>query len=345
MALPPLPGQPADVPWPDQVWPRGPLGAETKTAPLKRLMAAGFGPSQDPRLGETHAVLVIQGGQIIVERYAAGYGPDKTFRSWSMAKSITHALAGILVGKGMISPDSLVRAPEWQAEGDPRQAITLDHLLRMSSGLAFVEDYVDDQVSDVLEMLYGPGRADVAAYAAGQALIHPPGAVCSYSSGTTNILARFLADLAGQNGEGFEAFMRGALFDPIGMRSAQPKFDAVGTFIGSSFCFCTAEDFARFGLLYLRDGVWNGHRLLPEGWVDAARSPGPAQPAEGLGYGAHWWLGMGGPGSFSANGYQGQFILIVPQDDLIIVRHGASPLQEAEALQNWMGALAACFGR
>lgn len=133
------------------------------------------------------------------------------------------------------------------------------------------------------------------------------------------------------------------LFDPLGMRSAQPKFDKAGTFIGSSFCYCTARDFARFGLLYLRDGVWDGRRILPEGWVDYARTPTPVPATERLGYGAHWWLGMAGPGSFSANGYEGQYTVLVPELDLVLVRNGKSPDAQKEAVQNWMGEVAECF--
>jgi len=342
-ALPGLPSQPADVAWPEQAWPRGKTGEHVDVAKLNALLAGRFHAAQPQDIGETHALIVVQRGRMVLEHYAPGFDAQTTYRSWSVAKSITHALVGILIRMGRISLDDPVMAPEWRSPGDPRQHITLDHLLRMSSGLAFVEDYEDDEVSDVLEMLYGPGRPDVGAYAAQKALIHPPGRVCSYSSGTTNIISRFLAKALGEAGAVFEAFMRDELFGPIGIHSARPKFDAAGTFIGSSFCFCTAEDFARFGLLYLRDGVWNGRRLLPEGWVDHARTPGPAQPEEGLAYGGHWWLGLGGSGSFSANGYQGQFILLVPQDDLIIVRHGASPLAATEALRDWMGQLAACF--
>ena len=138
--------------------------------------------------------------------------------------------------------------------------------------------------------------------------------------------------------------MQERLFGPLGMKTAIPKFDAAGTFIGSSFCYASARDFARFGLLYLRDGVWEGRRLLPEGWVDYARTPTYQQPgASELGYGAHWWLGIAGEGSFSANGYDGQFTVLVPELDLILVRHGATPLDKKEALAAWIGQAVDCF--
>ncbi len=286
----------------------------------------------------------MQGGRLIHERYWTGFGPDVTCPSWSKAKSITQALIGILVGDGKIDIHAPVDAPEWrEAANDPRAAITLDLLLRMSSGLAFREDYVDDQASDVIEMLWGKGKDDVAHFAASFPLAHQPGTFWSYASGTTNIVARAAARAANAYGPDFEAFMRKRLFDPIGMSSAAPKFDKAGTFIGSSFCFATPRDFARFGLLYLRDGIWEGSRILPEGWVDYARSPTWQQAEAESPYGAQWWLGLGGPGSFSANGFEGQFTVIIPELDMVIVRHGKSPAAKSDSVKSWIRAISDCF--
>ncbi len=132
--------------------------------------------------------------------------------------------------------------------------------------------------------------------------------------------------------------MRQRLFAPLGMSSAAPRFDAAGTFIGSSFCFATPRDFARFGLLYLRGGIWEGRPLLPASWIDYARTPTWQQPggeADGA-YGAHWWLGLAGPGSSSANGYDGQFILVCPDRDLVIARSGATPAALKDGLKTWL---------
>ena len=308
-------------------------------------MAQAFGPAADPELGETHAALVVQSGRVVLERYGEGQGPDVTCRSWSMAKSITHALVGLAVADGLIDIHASAAVPAWRAAGDPRGAITLDHLLRMSSGLAWVEDYVPDHPSDVIAMLFGVGREDVAAFAASQPLAHPPGSVFYYSSGTTNIVSALVARAIGRSGAGFEAWMRERLFAPLGMTSVAPRFDDAGTFIGSSFCFCTPRDFARFGLLYLRGGVWDGRRLLPEGWVDYARTPTFQQPGGQIDgpYGAHWWLDRAGPGSFAACGYEGQFILCCPKRDLIVVRNGVTPLETKDAARDWTAALAAAF--
>lgn len=343
-ALTTLPQQPADTPWPTTAWPLGELPKSADTATLGRLLDHAFAAEAPDDLGETHALVIVQGGRLIHERYWTGFGPDVTCPSWSKAKSITQALIGILVGDGKIDIHAPVDAPEWrETPNDPRAAITLDLLLRMSSGLAFREDYVDDQASDVIEMLWGKGKDDVAHFAASFPLAHRPGTFWSYASGTTNIIARAAARAANAYGPDFEAFMRKRLFDPIGMSSAAPKFDKAGTFIGSSFCFATPRDFARFGLLYLRDGIWEGSRILPEGWVDYARAPTWQQAEAESPYGAQWWLGLGGPGSFSANGFEGQFTVIIPELDMVIVRHGKSPAAKSDSVKSWIRAISDCF--
>jgi len=307
------------------------------------LVGEAFAVKVTPSLGETHALLVVQGGRIAFERYGEGFDAASTHHSWSKAKSITQALVGLLVKDGKLDVAAPAEVPEWA--GDARAAITLDQLLRMSSGLKFIEDYAPGGgPSDVIAMLFQEGKDDVAAYAAAQPLEHAPGSYWSYASGTTNIICRILARTLDAYGPDFERFMRARLFAPLGIRSAKPRFDLAGTFIGSSYCFMSARDFARFGLLYLRDGVWEGERLLPEGWVDYARTPTFQQAGvDSNRYGAQWWLDFGGPGSFSANGYDGQFTIIAPDRDLIIVRHGVTPLALKDNLKDWVGKLAACF--
>lgn len=339
--LPPLPAQPPETPWPTRAWPTGEARVRD-AARLEALLAQAFDAAPDGPLGKTYALLAIQGGRLTYERYGFGATPETTQPSWSMAKSMTQALVGLLVRGGRLDIQAPANVPEWTGADDPRAAITVDQLLRMSSGLAFVEDYVPGSVSDVLEMLYGSGKADTAAYAANRPLAHPPGSFWSYASGTSNIVARLAAQAQGGD---FAGYMRSRLFEPLGMASATPKFDAAGTFIGSSYCFCTPRDFARFGLLYLRDGIWDGERLLPEGWVDYARTPTFQQEGVTDGpYGAHWWLGIGGPGSFSANGYAGQFIIVCPDRDLIVVRNGDTPLESKDRLRDWIGEVVDCFG-
>ena len=342
-SLPPLPVQSSLTAWPTREWTRSALPAHTQTERLETLTSAAFEPPVELALTGGLSLVVIQDGKLVYDKYAPGSKSTDTYPSWSMAKSITHALVGIAVRQGLIDIYQPAGVDEWQSVDDARKDITLDVLLRMSSGLKFVEDYVDGQESDVIKMLYREGKNDVGAYAANLPLLYPPDTVCSYSSGTTNIIAKCLAEAIKPTGQSMSAFMQETLFDPIGMSSAMPKFDPCGTFIGSSFCFCRSEDFARFGLLYLRDGIWDGVRILPEGWVDYARTPGRVQPDDILGYGAHWWLGMAGPGSFSANGYQGQYTLIIPEDDLIVVRNGRSPLEHKDRQRDWTAEIASCF--
>jgi CubicO group peptidase (beta-lactamase class C family) len=258
---PPLPPQPRDTPWPTSAWPQGDIDAGVGQGAVTEAAEALFQPEATATCGRTDALVIVQGGRLALERYAPPFDAAATQPSWSMAKSLTQALVGLAVGDGRLDIRAPAAAPEWRGAGDPRAAITLDQLLRMSSGLAFIEDYTPGSTSDVIEMLYGAGKADTAAYAAGRPLIHPPGEAWSYASGTTNIVSRALGAALGLRGAGFEAFMRQRLFEPLGMTSPIPKFDAAGTFIGSSFCFCTPRDFARFGLLYLRNGIWDGRRL------------------------------------------------------------------------------------
>jgi CubicO group peptidase (beta-lactamase class C family) len=341
----PLPAQPAGVPWPTREWPTGAPPSTINSDAVEALLAQAFDGPADAPLGETHAALVVQGGRLVIERYGEGYGPDVGCRSWSMAKSITQVLVGMAVGDGLLDVQAPAPVEAWRAPGDPRGAITLDHLLRMSSGLAWIEDYVPGHVSDVVEMLFGAAQADMAAFAAAKPLAQPPGTFFYYSSGATNIVSRCVGEAVGARGEAFGAFMRERLFGPLGMTSAAPRFDGAGTFVGSSFCFCTPRDFARFGLFCLRGGVWEGRRLLPQGWIDYARTPTFQQLGVTDGpYGAHWWLDTWGPASFAAIGYEGQRIILRPDLDLVIVRNGATLDENREAIVDWSARFSAAFG-
>jgi CubicO group peptidase (beta-lactamase class C family) len=303
----------------------------TPLAAVGGLLDHAFADPQPDAFGVSLATVVVHHDAVVLERYGAAVSDDTTLISWSTAKSITQAAAGILVRQGRLDPHARASVREWADPADPRHAITVDQLLRMSSGLAWVEDYVDDAVSDVIAMLFGEGQADTAHFAASSPLACPPGEVWTYSSGTTNIVARLLGDIVG--GEAAMAgFLQAELFDAIGMHSATARFDDAGTFVGSSFVYATARDFARFGELYLRDGVWNGRRLLPPGWVDYARTPTPT--CETGEYGAHWWLRPNGV--FCAQGYEGQYIYVVPAADAVIVRLGKTPAEKRPAVEAWL---------
>jgi CubicO group peptidase (beta-lactamase class C family) len=324
----PFPPQPADVAWPRTAWP---LGAPPR----------GFREPDAPDFGKTHALAVIWRGRLVYERYGSEHGPDSTLISWSVAKSFLHALVGLLVRDGKLDPAARAGVPQWQTPGDARAAITLDQLLRMSSGLFWREDYVDAQQSDVIEMLFGEGKDDVAAFAAHYPLAHAPDTVWCYSSGTSNLVSAIAARALG-GGDAAREYLRRELFARLGMASATLRSDAAGTWIGSSFVFATARDFARFGLLYLRDGIWEGERILPKGWADYARSLTPGSAGE---YGAHWWLPPMGEGMLSANGYQGQYVFVAPARDVVVVRLGESSAEQQPLVRAWLAEVVARFPR
>lgn len=299
------------------------------SAPLHAVVERAFSEPDPRRRRRTRAVLVVKDGRIVAEQYAAGFTEATPFPGWSMTKSVVGALIGVLVGEGRLALGDRALLPHWR-DGDPRAAITVEDLLRMRSGLAFSERYSDFS-SDVIRMLFL--ETDAAAYAASRPLSAPPGTVWSYASGTTNILSKIARQIVGETD--YPHWPRRALFEPLGMDSAVMEPDAAGTFVGSSFMLATARDWARFGQLYLQDGVWQGRRILPKGWVAFSTRPTP-QSAGGR-YGAHWWLKlqpeMGGDTSAAARipddayfavGHEGQTLTVVPSRGLVIVRLGLS---------------------
>lgn len=306
--------------WPTHRWDRGTRPALERSNCQDALHTLFEGLSAPD---VTYALLIAQHGELIYERYDHGASPIYLQYSWSMAKSITQALVGLAAEDGLLDPNSPLDAPEWR--DDERSAITIQQLLEMRSGLEFNEDYVDGQVSDVIAMLEGVGRQDTAAYAANKPLLHQPGSHFSYSSGTTNLLCRALRECIGGPTE-FLRYAGERLFAPLGMRSATPRFDASGTFIGSSYLLANPRDFLRFGLLYLRDGIWEGQTLLPAKWVEAARTRSFDDGTEA--YGAHWWLEPGGQ-RYWASGYDGQRIIVDPAADVVLVRLGRTPVERA----------------
>jgi len=332
VALAPPAPAPAGEDWPQALASSGDPGAEPGEAPPPARDYSGVLSAVDAAFSDgdgaspgVRAVLVIQDGRLVAERYAQGFDRRTRFLSWSMAKSVNAALMGVLAGEGLIDPKAPALAPEWSAPDDPRRAITIEHLLHMSSGLAFSEDY-DATDSDVVRMLYAEG--DMAAFAAGKPLAHAPGEVFDYSSGTSNILSRIVRDRLLAAGRSYEAFPRTALFDRIGMSSAVFEPDHAGVFSASSYVYATARDWARFGWLYLNDGVFNGQRVLPEGWVAYSRTPAPASDGD---YGAQIWINGSEADPFFKelpddvflfSGHDGQYVVMIPDKNAVIVRLG-----------------------
>jgi len=345
--LHPLPPQPADTPWPTSEWPTGPVPDGVDAASLESLLDRAFGEEPEPEFGQSFATIVVKSGRIVAERYGPDIDDSTPLLSWSMAKSITHAFVGLLAGQGRLDPDARAAVPEWADPTDPRHTITLRHLLRMSDGLEFNEDYVIPEGgekaawSHCIDMLFGAGTADPAAYAAARPAAHPPGTVFNYSSGTSNIVARIVGDRIGRNDEA-RAWMHEHLFSRIGMHTADPRFAESGDFIGSSYLYATARDWARFGLLYLRGGKWDGTQILDREWVDDARTT-RARDDDGAQYGSHWWTYPDDRGRFFASGFEWQRVACVPSSDLVVVRLGKTPQADYPTLVGWFDDLIGLF--
>lgn len=269
----------------------------------------------------TSAVVVMHEGRIIAERYADGYDTSTPLRGWSVAKSILNALIGVLVRDGRLRIDQAAAVSAWSAPDDPRRAITMDHLLRMTSGLAIEETGSGfDPVSRMLLVEW-----DMAGFAEKARLEAEPGSRWRYTSGNTMILSRIIRDAVGGRAEDVVRFARRELLDPLGMSNVTIEFDATGTPSGS--VYASARDWARFGQLYADDGVADGRRILPAGWVKYS-----TKPTLRSGYGAGFWLG--GPAwrtdwhvpgdAFYASGHLHQKILIVPSRRLVIARFGVT---------------------
>ena len=323
-----LPPQPNGVPWPTLAWSEGTPPAEVDHGTLETAVAKLLLPVGRGGLPDTRALLVVSGGRIVLERYASGFGPTSRFRSWSMAKSVTQCLTGILVGEGRLALDAPAPVPEWQRPGDPRGQLTLRHVLHMTTGLDNA-DGDDDTFAG--KLLFGEASKDTQAFAARFDLAHEPGSYWDYSTATSQILAGIVGRSVGGGREGVRAFAERALARPLGIQSLVLEFDAAETLLGGSHVWASARDWARLGLLYLRDGSWDGRRILPEGWVDFTRTPAPA--ANNGTYGAHFWIAAEpgpdqwptlAPGieAFQMNGNAGQFVVIAPDRDLVVVRLG-----------------------
>jgi CubicO group peptidase (beta-lactamase class C family) len=339
--------------WPTAAWPEAAPSDEVDRKALDAAVERAFVTIGRGGVSDTRALIAVHHGAIVAERYASGFGPDKRFQSWSMAKSVTQALVGILVRDGKLSVAAPINLSAWQAAGDQRAQLTLDHLLHMSSGLANADDPEDAANSLVVAMMFGDHTARMAEYAAAVPLVHTPGTHWAYSTATSMIIADLAQRAAGGSKEAMLAFMRRELFDRLGMRSAVPEFDAGGTFMGGGFFWASARDYARFGYLYLRDGIWEGTRILAPGWVDYTRTRAPA--ANNGTYGAHFWLNHapgpdqfhllpGGPESaFAASGNDGQIIVIVPPYDLVVVRLGEMQAGTWKSVTGEVAAIVAAF--
>ena len=275
----------------------------------------------------TRAIVVFYRNQLIAERYAEGFGPEVPLNSWSMTKSLTSALIGIAVGRGQIDLAAASGLNGWSDPEDLRSQVTVGHLLHMTSGLEFNEGYENDPISDVNLMLMT--ARDLPAFAAQYPVTAKPGTRWAYQTASPVLLGRILRDSFSSD-EAYQHFPQRALFHKLGMNNAHYQMDGGGTYVGGAFMYATARDWARFGLLYLNDGVVNDERILPEGWVDLTTTPTEAS-LKSRAYAAQFWLNQPAASpmmphipndAFAARGHYGQSTFIIPSRDLVVVRMG-----------------------
>ena len=303
-----------------------------REALARRIDALFTGTAQD----ETRAVIVLHDGTKVAERYAPGYHENTRFISWSMAKTITATMIGMLIADGRLQLDQPAPVPAWQRPGDPRGEITLRQLLQMRSGLRHTEAGDPIYESGEVRMLFLDGRDDMAAYAEAQPLEAEPGRHWEYSSNTTVILADIAARALTTSTDpvlrrrAVADYLRSRLFEPAVMTSALPEFDRSGTLIGGSLIHATARDWAKFGEFLRNGGAVKGAQLVPRAWIQFMTTPNPRNP----GYGAQTWLNRpqadsgkpefsGAPASvFAAQGHLGQYVVVAPRQKLTVVRLG-----------------------
>lgn len=312
-------------------WPAGDRLSETKPALnaeiLNSAVEDAFRDSDPEKPRNTLAVVVVYDGQIVAEKYANGFDKNSRLLGWSMTKSLTNGIIGTLVKSGKLDLSKPAPIAEWQS--DERKNITLNDLMHASSGLEWNESYF--LPGDFHNMFMHSD--DKGGYAASKKAEFKPNEVFEYSSGTTNLVSKIIRQTVGDSA--YYSYPYENLFYKIGMYHAIIEPDASGTFVGSSYGYATARDWARYGMLFLNDGVWNGERILPEGWVKYSSTPAPAAK---LGqYGAQWWLNAGAkdnpaqcyhPGlpneEYGAEGFEGQYVFIIPSKKLVVVRLGVS---------------------
>ena len=297
---------------------------------LRKALDGAFAEPDPEHPRNTKAFVVLYEGKLIAERYAPGYGPSTPIWAHSISKSLTNALIGILVRESKLHLAAPAPLPAWETQSDAHRAVTVDQLLRMTSGLPFDDN--DAAINHLTRMLFL--ERDMAGYAAHVPLQHTPGTAWNYSNAGYMVLSRLVRDAVGGGAADVEHFVRRELFEPLGMRTAMLDCDATGTPIGASNSYASARDWARFGQLYLDDGVVAGRRILPEGWVAYS-----ASQTLNTGYGAGFWTNLVNEGSvpvwnapwgmptlpkdmFYARGALGQYIVIVPSEKLVVVRMG-----------------------
>ncbi|HLZ04161.1 MAG TPA: serine hydrolase [Bradyrhizobium sp.] len=329
-ALPPVNDRP-QVPLLPEI--AGPSVVAPQSAALAAALDRAFAEPKAPPLKRARAIVVVKDGRIIAERYADGIGIDTPLLGFSATKSVMSALTGILVRQGKLKLDQPAPVAAWRSPDDPRRAITVDELLRHTAGLALgssLQASLGAAFEQVNRMKFM--ETDMAAFAEAAPLETTPGSTWNYNDGNYLILAKLILDATGGKPADFLRFARTELFGPLGMRHVTIEFDGAGTPEGSSQMLASARDWARFGMLYLDDGIVGGKRILPEGWASYAASP---TPNAFVGYGAGFWTNLGDSmgaryriehgwprDAFFAKGSIGQYVIVIPSQRLVVVRLG-----------------------
>ncbi len=322
---------------------------------LARAIDAAFA---DDGIGETRAIVVMHGGEVVAERYADGFDADTRFVGWSMSKTVTAVLIGMMEADGRLALDESPPIDHWQRAGEPRGEITLRQLLQMRSGLRHQENVEPVQESSEVRMMFLDGRNDMAAWAEAQPLDHEPGRHFQYSTASSVILGDIMARLLAPDGgpsdrqEAVAQYLDARLATPLGLSSMTAEFDAAGTMIAGSAVWANARDWAKFGDFLRNGGSHGGNQLVPRSWVDFMRSESPRAPD----YGAHVWLNrpsgtdrevlfpdQGPDNLFAAVGFQGQFLLISPSQRLVVLRTGITNEDEQGALVERLAAIVGLY--
>lgn len=311
-----------------------------------------------PEMGETRAVIVMKNGRIVAEHYAEGYHENTRFVSWSMAKSVTGVMIGMLVSDGRLRLDQSAPVPAWQRPGDPRGEITVRQLLQMRSGLRHAEAIDPVYESDEVRMLFLDGRDDMARYAEDQPLEAEPGRKFEYSTATSVILADLAARVLSPASDpesrrhAVADYLRTRLFEPAGMKSMLPEFDASGTLVGGSLIHGTARDWAKFGEFLRNKGAVKGAQIIPRQWIEFMVTPSPREAQ----YGAHIWLNRtptsgeaslfpdrGPKDLFACIGHLGQYVMVSPSRGLTVVRLGKTQDDKLPPVVDGLGDIVALY--
>lgn len=308
--------------------------------------------------GTTQALIVMHGGEIVAERYAEGFGQDTRFLGWSMSKTVTAMLIGLLISEGRLRLDESAPIPNWQRTGDPRGEITVRQLLQMRSGLRHVEQADPPFAADTVQLLFLEGRDDMATQAEAEPLEAEPGRVFKYSTASTivlsDIVSRVLTDSRdpARRHAAVDTFLRDRLLHPLGLKTMTAEYDAAGTMIGGSMIWANARDWARLGEFIRHGGSVKGAQILPRRWIEFMRNPSP----RARDYGAHLWLNkpsggdrdvlfadQGPADAFALVGHLGQYVIVSPRDKLTVVRLGLTQEEDRAELVDRLAAIFALY--